>query len=98
MDRSDVYEALGFLKAADSDIAILVHPSADSGTTSAQTGAVTVFDELLIPPFRVIGVTTNTRGIGGGRDGFSQFGRTLSRDLLSIAQRYTPPRRLTTGA
>ena len=97
MDRSDVYEALGFLKAADSEVAILVHPTADTATSSARTGAVTVFDEVLIPPFRVIGVAANTRGIGG-RDGFSQFGRTLSRDLLSVAQHGIARRALTRDA
>ena len=82
IDRADVYEALGFMQAAACDIAILVHP--DSEADSAETGAVTRFDEVVIDHRRVIGVTLNMRGIGRVQ-GLLDFGHRFGEGLLEFA-------------
>ena len=82
--RADLYEALGFMEAAASQVAILVHPGGHGGATGTETGAVTMFDRVVVGSRRVIGVTVNMRGIGR-KDGTAEFGRRLGKDLLDIA-------------
>ena len=95
--RADLYEALGFLTAARSNVAILVHPGGDRPAGNTETGAVTTFDEVVIGSRRVIGATVNTRGIGRA-DGLAAFGRMLGQSLIDIASRDAPERRATSEA
>ena len=82
--RSDLYEVLGFMEAASSQLAILVHPGGPWSTAGTGTGAVTPFDRVVVGSRRVIGVSVNTQGIGR-KDGLARFGRQLSQDLVDIA-------------
>ena len=89
IDRDDLFEALGFLTAAGSNVAILIYPGGDRLVGSTETGAVTIFDEVVIGSRRVIGATVSTRGIGRA-DGLAAFGRMLGQSLLDIASRDVP--------
>ena len=83
INRADLYEALGFIRAADCSVAILVHP--EGGHLSATTtGAVIIFDRVVIDHCEVFGITVSTRGIGRVR-GFADFGRRLGQSLIEIA-------------
>ena len=83
IDRGDLYEAMGFLEAAQTRVAILIHPELNGGS-AAEMGSVRPFDEVVIGQRRVIGVTVNTRGVGRS-EGMSDFGNRLGQSILRIA-------------
>ena len=83
ISRADIYESLGFMIAANSNLSILVYP--DSAVdTAVDIGTIAIFDEVVIEERRVIGVVVNIRGIGRGR-GFTEFANQFGQSLLEIA-------------
>ena len=85
ISASDLYEALAFLTAQNSRIAILVYPGGDLTSEEVDPGTLKPFEEITVGPQRVVGTTLSTSGVGK-RNGYVDFGRRLAADLLEIAK------------
>ena len=90
ISTNDLYEALAFLTAQKSNIAMLIYPACNLLSTDEKTGTVTQFDEVIIDSHHIIGVTVNTRGIGRTH-GLEEFGRRLGHSILKIARTKESP-------
>ena len=90
ISADDLYEALAFLMAQVSRIAILVYPSGDLSSEEVDTGTLKPFEEITIGPLRVVGTSLCVSGVGK-RDGYVEFGRNLAADLLEIAKSNVGP-------
>ena len=95
MDRPDVYEALGFMQAANCSVAILVYPDSNSDSAS-ETGSATEFERIEIDQRQVVGVAVDTRGIGRVR-GLFKFGQRFGANLLDIAAKDSTSVRTSVG-
>ncbi len=69
VSEADLYEAMAFMQAAESSLAILVYPLAPRNGASPSTGATAVFERIDVPAGTVIGATLDVRGISH-RGGF----------------------------
>ena len=83
---TDLYEALAFLTAQRSSVAILVYPGGGLSSTKVEPGTLVPFDEVLIGSHRIIGASVSTGGVGRTR-GLTEFGRRLGQSLLEAATR-----------
>ena len=83
ISADDLYEALAFLEAQQSHVAVLVYPGGDS-LSSLSAGTLVPFDEVIVGMRRVIGATVSTNGVGQTR-GLEKFGRQLGHDILKYA-------------
>ena len=83
IDRADLYEALGFLAAAGSSIAILLYPAGGSDSPAMETGSVTMFHKVQIGTKQIIGAVVEMRGISRF-GGMTEFSQRLGHDLLAI--------------
>ena len=90
ISADDLYEALAFLMAQNSRIAILVYPGGDLSSEEDDPGTLIPFEEITIGPQRVVGTTLNTSGVGK-RNGYVEFGRKLAAGLLEIAESNVSP-------
>ena len=89
IESADLYQVLAYCRAYGSTVGILVYPAGDPPATEIATGAVTLFEEVVVDSCRVIGATVNTHGIGRTH-GFAEFGRALGQGLLGIAGQGAP--------
>ena len=85
ISADDLYEALAFLTAQRSRVAILLYPGGDFSSLEVEPGTLVTFDEILIDSKRIIGARVNTYGIGRSR-GLAEFGRRLGQCLLKVAR------------
>ena len=86
---ADLYQILAYCRAYGSTVGILVYPASDPPAAEIATGAVRLFEEIVVDSYRVIGATVNTQGIGRTH-GFADFGRALGQGLLGIAGQGAP--------
>ena len=85
ISSDDLYEALAFLTAQRTNTAILIYPLCDLSSRDREPGTLIPFDEVTISPYRIVGATVNTGGIGRTR-GLADFGRRLGQDILEVAR------------
>ena len=92
ISSDDLYEALAFLTATRSTVAVLVYPSGDriSANEEVKLGMLFPFDRVSIGLQHVVGATVSTNGVGE-TNGFVEFGRRLSECLLDLAKSYIAP-------
>lgn len=83
ISSDDLYEALAFLMAQGSNIAILVYPVCDLPSTDLGPGTLRPFDEVMINSYRIVGAAVNTSGIGRAH-GLQEFGRRLGQGILDV--------------
>lgn len=79
ISEADLYEAMAFMQAVKSPLAILIYPLVPGNGTSASTGATSVVERIDVPVGTVIGVTLDVRGISL-RGGF----RAISGGLTTL--------------
>lgn len=84
ISASDLYEALAFLEARQSSIAVLVYPGGELSSGEVEPGTLEPFDEVVIGSRRVIGAGVSISGIGRTH-GLVAFGRRLGRCLVEIS-------------
>ena len=90
ISTNDLYEALAYLTAQRSNIAILIYPDCNFPSANDKTGTVKPFDEVIIDSQHIVGVTVTTRGIGRAH-GLEDFGRHLGQGILTIAKTMVSP-------
>ena len=84
ISSDDLYEALAFLEAQQSSVAVLVYPGGSSLAEETDAGMLMPFDEVTVGSRRVIGASVSTNGVGRTR-GLESFGRRLGECLLEVA-------------
>ena len=85
MSSDDLYEALAFLEAQQSHVAVLVYPGSGS-LEGFDTGMLIPFDEVTVGSRQVIGANVSTNGVGQTR-GLEKFGRRLRECILKVTRR-----------
>ena len=87
---ADLYEALAFLEAQRSSVAILLYPGGNPPSSEIEPGTLLPFEEISVGSHRVIGGTVSTGGIGRAR-GLVGFGLRLGQRLLAVAKNGIAP-------
>ena len=82
---ADLYEALAFLRAQRSRVAILIYPGGSPSSVEVEPGTLVPFDEVSIGSRRIIGARVSTGGVGRTR-GLAEFGRRLGQCILEVAK------------
>lgn len=85
VSEADLYEAMAFMQAAESPLAILVYPLAPRNGACPSTGATAVFERIVVPAGTVIGATLDVRGISL-RGGFGTVADGLARLVYSESE------------
>jgi hypothetical protein len=80
MARSDIYEALAFLKAAKATRAILLYPAPEALEARGGSGICIVFERIVVDSFEIIGLFVDPRGISKAA-GFGTFYRSLASSI-----------------
>ena len=85
ISSDDLYEALAFLEAQQSHVAVLVYPGSGS-LKDFGAGMLVPFDEVTVGSRQVIGANVSTNGVGQTR-GLEKFGRRLGECILEVTRR-----------
>ncbi len=80
IDASDVYEALAFMRASQTNKIILIYPSPASPGATPVVGATADFERVVIGPQEIIGMSINPRTIAR-KSGFQSFCANLAATL-----------------
>ena len=80
IQAADVYEALAFMRAAETDKIVLIYPAPFAKVSASSVGATAVFERVTVGSQQITGLTLDPRSISK-TGGFQNFSARLSQTL-----------------